>query len=192
MANRISQSRRLRLTLGCALLVSTMFCMAAVPSPIWLVPFALTFLFFQFTVPRISRKLQYILLILLVWKIAAILALVYECKSVPMRSKSYTELFWKYFPFSCLFFGDVGQWENEIATRRSLVVSNKGSEEFRGSGGAVGKVDPFSGLGYLRHASVEYSVGPDQQDQQMKVIYDPSNGTVSAGDIPVGFAKRRK
>ena len=44
--------------------------------------------------------------------------------------------------------------------------------------------DPFGGE--LREIARErYSIGPDGQDDRLEVRYDPTNGTVSRGDIPV-------
>ena len=34
-----------------------------------------------------------------------------------------------------------------------------------------------------RHAQSLYSVGPDKQDQKAQLMYDPTNGTISPGDI---------
>ncbi len=47
--------------------------------------------------------------------------------------------------------------------------------------------DPFSGasMKYLSSPGlfVTYSVGPDEQDDRARVAYDPTNGTVSQGDV---------
>jgi len=48
--------------------------------------------------------------------------------------------------------------------------------------------DPFVPAQKLRSraeggAAIFYSLGPDQQDQQGAVAYDPTNGTLSAGDV---------
>ncbi len=34
-----------------------------------------------------------------------------------------------------------------------------------------------------------YSIGPDLVDQELSIIYDPTNGTISPGDIPVDSAQ---
>ena len=52
-------------------------------------------------------------------------------------------------------------------------------------------VDPFT-LQPVRYKSdgkhgVVYSLGPDMTDNQAGVVYDPTNGTVSAGDVVIGF-----
>lgn len=46
-------------------------------------------------------------------------------------------------------------------------------------------VDPFSGASFLRDeaAGVYYSVGPDGGDDRLGEIYDPTNGTISRGDL---------
>ncbi len=47
------------------------------------------------------------------------------------------------------------------------------------------KNDPFTGKKYLEINGVSYSVGPDGIDNGLKLIYDPTNGTISPGDIIV-------
>ncbi|MEN6626785.1 MAG: hypothetical protein ABFD69_11225 [Candidatus Sumerlaeia bacterium] len=39
-------------------------------------------------------------------------------------------------------------------------------------------------------ATLIYSVGPDRQDQRAEITYDPTNGTMSAGDIWIRVKKR--
>lgn len=44
--------------------------------------------------------------------------------------------------------------------------------------------DPFSGEPYKCSEGYKYySIGPDKVDDEMSVLYDPTNGTRSAGDI---------
>lgn len=45
--------------------------------------------------------------------------------------------------------------------------------------------DPFSDIAYVWDASRElfYSIGPDKRNDQNQIRYDPTNGTISAGDI---------
>jgi len=45
--------------------------------------------------------------------------------------------------------------------------------------------DPFSDVAYVWDASRElfYSIGPDKRSDHNRIRYDPTNGTVSAGDI---------
>jgi hypothetical protein len=44
--------------------------------------------------------------------------------------------------------------------------------------------DPFTSGAFARTAGgVFYSVGPDRQDGQGAPVYDPTNGTLSTGDI---------
>lgn len=51
--------------------------------------------------------------------------------------------------------------------------------------------DPFSGLPLKRSpAGTAYSVGPDRRDGALSVIYDPSNGTMSAGDVLSGVGEK--
>ena len=47
--------------------------------------------------------------------------------------------------------------------------------------------DPFTenGLKYLNHSNTFYSIGPDRVDQKLKILYDPTNGIFSSGDIMV-------
>lgn len=47
--------------------------------------------------------------------------------------------------------------------------------------------DPFSedGLKFSNQFDIYYSIGPDRVDQFLEVIYDPTNGVFSAGDIEV-------
>ena len=48
-------------------------------------------------------------------------------------------------------------------------------------------VDPFSGAQFLRDETTGafYSVGPDGGDDRLRVVYDPTNGTISRGDLVV-------
>ena len=48
-------------------------------------------------------------------------------------------------------------------------------------------VDPFSGEPYLWDAESGcfYGVGPDREDDQNSLTYDPTNGIISAGDISI-------
>jgi hypothetical protein len=48
-----------------------------------------------------------------------------------------------------------------------------------------GLTDPFADAAYRRDTETEtvYSIGPDRADNQAKISYDPTNGTVSGGDI---------
>lgn len=63
------------------------------------------------------------------------------------------------------------------------------------SGGAGQEPDPFSDYPILvkqdGDATVIYSVGPDRQDDGGAVFYDPSNGTMSRGDILIRVPRRR-
>ncbi|MCX7765692.1 MAG: hypothetical protein N2246_03175, partial [Candidatus Sumerlaeia bacterium] len=56
--------------------------------------------------------------------------------------------------------------------------------------------DPFSQhpLKYLSGADsfTCYSIGPDETDDKAKIAYDPSNGTVSGGDIFIKIPRERK
>jgi hypothetical protein len=44
-------------------------------------------------------------------------------------------------------------------------------------------IDPFTGKPLMKMGNSFYSLGPDMTDQGGKVVYDPTNGTLSAGDI---------
>ena len=43
--------------------------------------------------------------------------------------------------------------------------------------------DPFSGLNPLKKNGFLYSIGPDGINNELSIIYNPTNGTVSSGDI---------
>lgn len=47
-------------------------------------------------------------------------------------------------------------------------------------------LDPF-GSPLVRSGNAIYSLGPDRSDQGGALAYDPTNGTVSTGDIVIGF-----
>lgn len=47
------------------------------------------------------------------------------------------------------------------------------------------RIDPFSGEDYRTSGTLKYSLGPDMIDDKALIIYDPTNGTFSSGDIPV-------
>ncbi|MDX2177133.1 MAG: hypothetical protein SF028_11765 [Candidatus Sumerlaeia bacterium] len=51
---------------------------------------------------------------------------------------------------------------------------------------AASTKDPFTGDPLKVTETSVYSLGPDAADQQGQVLYDPTNGTVSAGDVVVG------
>jgi len=52
------------------------------------------------------------------------------------------------------------------------------------TGDYVNFKDPFSGKPFLfSNEGVPYSIGPDFQDNRGLIIYDPTNGMVSKGDI---------
>ena len=50
-------------------------------------------------------------------------------------------------------------------------------------------IDPFSGKGFIYQLVSEgtnytlYSIGPDRMNDERQILYDPTNGTVSSGDI---------
>lgn len=48
-------------------------------------------------------------------------------------------------------------------------------------------LDPITGKPFMYHKTDEafelYSIGPDLKDDKGELVYDPTNGTVSAGDI---------
>lgn len=45
--------------------------------------------------------------------------------------------------------------------------------------------DPFTATEFQYASDVPYSVGPDLTDDRLGVTYDPSNGILSRGDIPL-------
>ncbi len=49
--------------------------------------------------------------------------------------------------------------------------------------------DPFSGTYFKSQDGILYSVGPDGKDDKLHIIYDPTNGTISRGDIIVPVEK---
>jgi len=53
---------------------------------------------------------------------------------------------------------------------------------------SVSRGDPFSGEPLKMQDGIVYSIGPDGEDNFCSIIYDPTNGTGSPGDIikPVG------
>jgi hypothetical protein len=50
-------------------------------------------------------------------------------------------------------------------------------------------IDPFSGKGFIYQLVSDgtnytlYSIGPVRVDDARQILYDPTNGTVSSGDI---------
>ena len=54
----------------------------------------------------------------------------------------------------------------------------------------ISKGDPFSGKFYKEINGNIYCVGPDGDDNRMSIIYDPTNGIISIGDIIVPIEKR--
>jgi hypothetical protein len=44
-------------------------------------------------------------------------------------------------------------------------------------------IDTFSGKRMVNKDGIIYSVGPDRVDDKLQLLYDPTNGTYSAGDI---------
>ena len=44
-------------------------------------------------------------------------------------------------------------------------------------------IDPFDGEPIRFSDTAVWSVGPDQRDQEAWLVYDPTNGTASMGDI---------
>jgi hypothetical protein len=58
----------------------------------------------------------------------------------------------------------------------------------------VGLHDPFSGEKYPwnEEKSTFYSYGPDGIDNGCAIMYDPTNGTISGGDIWIKKAEKQK
>jgi hypothetical protein len=50
---------------------------------------------------------------------------------------------------------------------------------------AANIIDPYSGKSFQRSGNKLYGIGPDMKDQKAMTEYDPTNGTISAGDISV-------
>lgn len=83
------------------------------------------------------------------------------------------------FPSLLVVCGDVGMIEN-LVHYHSYRVTRGGIE-----------TDPFSGQPLRRSpAGTVYSVGPDRRDDSLAVIYDPSNGTMSTGDVLYGVEEK--
>lgn len=70
-----------------------------------------------------------------------------------------------------LWGSDVGRFEKTVSYRISRLRSKN--------------VDPFSGVPFRNVEGSTYSVGPDRTDGLLTVKYDPTNGTISAGDIKI-------
>ncbi len=47
-------------------------------------------------------------------------------------------------------------------------------------------IDPFTAQPLKQKNGVAYSVGPDLRDQTLSAVYDPTNGTFSEWDVPLG------
>src|SRR5690606_5845556 len=48
--------------------------------------------------------------------------------------------------------------------------------------------DPFSGSPFKKSDNgIWYSIGPDKDDDNLKVIYDATNGTLSDGDVRLKY-----
>ncbi len=81
----------------------------------------------------------------------------------------------RYFPISLGALAD-GEFAENAARFRFVKVA--GSRSLTD--------DPFTAQPLKRKNGFAYSVGPDLKDQGLSAIYDPTNGTFSEGDIPLG------
>lgn len=82
----------------------------------------------------------------------------------------------------------VRQWNNEVLLMLTLGDGGffEAQTRMKVNGVRTGRaeMDPFPGQPFREKDGVRYSVGPDYVDDGMAVEYDPTNGTISAGDIP--------
>ncbi len=191
------QQKRLRWAFGLVFFVATSFVFAILPTGASLALCLIGFLvFLAATRLRSSKE---ILFLARIWLVAGLLRLLggvtvlVEISSLPPRATSPTEFVWKYFPLSLYGIGDIGTLEANVAIRRSLVTGRHGRLDFDWGYPFLGgfskdvdfrKIDPFTGNPYPEVDGVSYSLGPDQIDHQLAVVYDPTNGTFSPGDIP--------
>lgn len=129
-----------------------------------------------------KRSLSIVLRVAIVLEITALCLLFYELRRPTL---AYTDLDYmkRYGPFAILTGMDVGQREIAVFHRRSVVYSKglKGTHNLPKNDYTV--IDPFTFEPYRQRSDGPYSVGPDGVNDNMAILYDPTNGTFSRGDI---------
>jgi hypothetical protein len=140
------------------------------PAPVWLIA---NVLIFALALRHWRRMRILFALTVLVFSIKALGSgvLFYEITKPYSSITSREQYYAKYFPLSVFSEFDFGQLELELQSRVRKV--NKSGQ----------LVDPFTGEPFREADGLIYSVGPDQMDHRGRIIYDPSNGILSRGDI---------
>ena len=177
-------------------LLAVLLAVTILPSPYWLLFFIILCVVARILIhwERV-RAIPTIAILVTVFLIrwGGAMAVAAECNSLPMRSSSTADFMWNYFPFSIFGYTDLYEWHRNVWQRTEIARGTRTPRQVRAFGHAFwgpftsgvdySVIDPFSGEPYRRMNSIEYSVGPDGIDHRLEVIYDPSNGTFSRGDI---------
>lgn len=165
-----------------ALLAIVTLVALMLPSPFWIVvcvPLLLGVIWSAESKRLHSSWTTYIVFGFVILKLLGVFSMIYAVDHTPPRLTSPSNYFVKFFPLSIGGIWDIERAEHSVR-RRFLSVARR-------SPTAVRTVDPFSGTPLREAKGHLYSVGPDQVDQGMALIYDPTNGTFSEGDIPIGI-----
>ncbi len=116
--------------------------------------------------------------------------------SMPLKVAGQRDLALYFPPFTLFSVSDIHFLEANIYFRRTLINNPEakfatpsffGYREFHPELD-FNLIDPFTGKPYLVKGDVQYSIGPDMIDNGGMIIYDPTNGTFSSGDMsPLNF-----
>ena len=142
----------------------------------FILPFLLDlFLLAAIVTVMYAKKIRkaYIISILIGYSMRIIIVLI--LLGIIWRNPQYIPKVYRNTTISLLIFGsDFGLFEG---------ITRHYSEEIK-------RGDPFSGQPYRMINDNFYSIGPDGKDDRLRIIYDPTNGTYSAGDIKIPVIKR--
>jgi hypothetical protein len=79
------------------------------------------------------------------------------------------------------------RWIEEMEPERIAAIAKNLRPDVRTTAEQLAnRVDPFSGKRMSHLEGAYYSVGPDGEDDRLAIIYDPTNGSYSRGDIFAG------